>query len=152
VYGQKVLVVHSYHEGQQGHVARMTQGIEEAFLGSGVERRYFHMDTKRQKDLAWKQAAGRMAAALTDRYRPDVVIAMDDNAQAFYAAEYARRPQAPLFVFLGRQRRSRPVRFSKGQCHRYPRTPQRDRVDRVAAEDRSGSPDPRHAVRQISNH
>ena len=36
VTGKKVLVVHSYHETQKGHVVEMTQGINEAFSGAGV--------------------------------------------------------------------------------------------------------------------
>lgn len=101
ISGKRVLVVHSYHEFQKGHVVEMTQGIEEAFVDSGVKMKYVHMDTKRQADLAWKKEAGRMATRVMEAFGPDVVIAMDDNAQAFFVRENYTRKQAPAFVFGG---------------------------------------------------
>jgi len=99
--GKRVLVVHSYHETQKGHVVEMTQGIEEAFSGSGVKMKFVHMDTKRRTDLAWKKEAGQMATRVMEAFGPDVVIAMDDNAQAFFVQKNMTRSQAPVFVFGG---------------------------------------------------
>lgn len=98
---KRVLVVHSYHETQKGHVVEMTQGIEEAFAGSGVEIRYVHMDTKRKIDLAWKKKAGQMAVKAVDEFNPAVVIAMDDNAQTYFVTTVMDRKNAPAFVFGG---------------------------------------------------
>ena len=98
---QRVLVVHSYHEGQLGHVDEMTAGIEDALAGSGAQIEYVYMDTKRHSDLEWKQQAGVLAARRVEDFKPDVVITMDDNAQEFFAAEYAKRPDSPPFVFSG---------------------------------------------------
>jgi ABC-type uncharacterized transport system substrate-binding protein len=99
--GKRVLVVHSYHETQKGHVVEMTQGIEEAFVGSRVKMKYFHMDTKRHTGLAWKKEAGQMATRVMDAFGPAVVIAMDDNAQAFFVQKNYARKEAPDFVFGG---------------------------------------------------
>jgi len=98
---QRVLVVHSYHEDQQEHVVEMTRGIEEALAGANSQLRYFHMDTKRQTSEAWKRTAGEKARQLADAYRPQVIITMDDNAQAYFAKDYAKAPASPYFVFSG---------------------------------------------------
>jgi ABC-type uncharacterized transport system substrate-binding protein len=99
--GKRVLVVHSYHETQKGHVVEMTQGIEEAFVGSGVKMKYVYMDTKRHPGLAWKKGAGLMATRAMEAFGPEVVIAMDDNAQAFFVQKNMNLNQAPVFVFGG---------------------------------------------------
>lgn len=98
---KKVLVVHSYHEDQIGHVDEMTAGIEAALRHSGTSIHYFHMDTKRHTDLAWKRSAGAEAVRTTETLRPDLVITMDDNAQRYFAQDFATRPDAPVFVFGG---------------------------------------------------
>jgi ABC-type uncharacterized transport system substrate-binding protein len=97
----RILVVHSYHEGQKEHVVDMTEGIEEALAGVECQLRYFHMDTKRNTGEAWKRAAGQQAKALVAEYHPQVVIAMDDNAQQYFAKDYAGAPGPPWFVFSG---------------------------------------------------
>ena len=99
--GNRVLVVHSYHETQKGHVVEMDLGIAEAFAGSNADLRYVYMDTKRKNDLAWKRQAGILAAREMDLFRPRVVIAMDDNAQAFFVKDNMNRDNAPAFVFGG---------------------------------------------------
>lgn len=97
----KVLVVHSYHETQQNHVVPMSEGIEEALAGLDTDIRYYHMDTKRKNSEAWKIEAGKCAAAMVGSFAPDVVITMDDNAQKYFAAEYALHKESPAFVFGG---------------------------------------------------
>jgi ABC-type uncharacterized transport system substrate-binding protein len=97
----KILVVHSYHEGQKEHVVEMTRGIEEALQGVDCRLRFFHMDTKRHTDEQWKRAAGEKAKTILAAYRPEVVIAMDDNAQKYFAKDYAGRQGPPWFVFSG---------------------------------------------------
>ncbi len=97
----RILVVHSYHQGQEEHVVEMTKGIEEALVGAECEIRYFHMDTKRHNTQEWKQEAGRKARQLVAEYRPQVVITMDDNAQEYFAKGYAGAPAPPIFVFSG---------------------------------------------------
>lgn len=97
----KILVVHSYHQDQQEHVVEMTKGIEEALEGVACQLRYFHMDTKRRTSEQWKRAAGQQARAILAEYRPEVVITMDDNAQKYFAKDYAGQQGPPWFVFSG---------------------------------------------------
>jgi ABC-type uncharacterized transport system substrate-binding protein len=97
----KVLVVHSYHEDQKEHVVEMTKGIEETLDGVACQLRFVHMDTKRNTSEEWKRAAGQQAKLVLADYRPQVVIAMDDNAQQYFARDYAGAPGPPWFVFSG---------------------------------------------------
>ena len=97
----RVLVVHSYHQGQAEHVVEMTKGIEEALAGADCQLRYFHMDAKRNTTEAWKRAAGQEARRIVAEYRPQVVIAMDDIAQQYFAKDFAGAPGPPWFVFGG---------------------------------------------------
>jgi len=97
----KILVVHSYHEEQKEHVVEMTKGIEEALEGVACQLRFVHMDTKRNTSEEWKRAAGQQARQALADYRPQVVITMDDNAQQYFAKDYAGAPGPPWFVFSG---------------------------------------------------
>lgn len=96
-----ILVVHSYHADQKEHVVEMDQGIDEALAGAPYQRQSFYMDTKHHTDEAWKQAAGKKADEMLTRLRPEVVITMDDNAQQYFARNYAGQPGPPWFVFSG---------------------------------------------------
>ena len=101
VTNKKIFIVHSYHETQKGHVVEMTKGIIEALKVCQPDIRFFHMDTKRNNSIAWKTAAGEKASALMKDYAPDVVIAMDDNAQEYFVKNYIGNKDGPVFVFGG---------------------------------------------------
>ncbi|MDD9301351.1 MAG: hypothetical protein HUK40_02985 [Desulfobacter sp.] len=96
-----MLVVHSYHKTQKGHVVEMTRGIEQAFSGAKANLHYFFMDTKRNTDPVWKKKAGILAAREMIRLKPRVVIAMDDNAQKYFVVNQMNRENSPDFVFGG---------------------------------------------------
>ncbi len=94
----RILVVHSYFD-DFDWVRGVNKGIREN-TGPNLELRFFYMDTTRHPDLEWKQKAGRQAAELLKRYQPQVVIAVDDNAQNYFAHCYAGK--SPIqFVFCG---------------------------------------------------
>jgi len=80
---KKVLLVHSYHP-EYPWVDSISKGIRAAIQGTGLELEIFYMDTKRHTDEAWKIEAGKKAAARVREYRPDVVLASDDDAQQFF--------------------------------------------------------------------
>lgn len=98
---QRILVVHSYHESQRGHVVVMTEGILEALEGTDKEIKFFHMDTKRKNSEEWKRAAGQRAKELVEDFNPHLVITMDDNAQEYFGKDLAGRDGAPMVVFAG---------------------------------------------------
>lgn len=59
------------------------------------------MDTKRRDFEQWKREAGKLAKKCADTFNPDVIIASDDDAQAYFAKDYAGVKDAPQVVFCG---------------------------------------------------
>ena len=97
--GKKVLFIDSYHEGY-GWSDGITEGVEKGLEGSGVNLKVIRMDTKRNKDDAFKKAAAEKAKAEIDAFGPDVVIASDDNASKYLIEPYFKGRELP-FVFCG---------------------------------------------------
>jgi ABC-type uncharacterized transport system substrate-binding protein len=54
---------------------------------------YHYMDTKRNPGQSYKEKAGQLARRLIERWEPNVVIAVDDNAQAFVAKYFNNNPK-----------------------------------------------------------
>jgi len=94
----RVLVIHSYHEQYD-----WVQGINEALKShfkSDVDYRIIYMDTKRKPSEDWKMKAARNAKKVITEFKPEVVIAVDDNAQKYVVSEYVGK--SPIqFVFCG---------------------------------------------------
>lgn len=61
---------------------------------------WYYMDTKRHPDAAFKQNAGKAARDMIARSRPDVVIALDDDAQQLAAHRFRNDPHVKI-VFAG---------------------------------------------------
>ena len=80
----KVLVVMSYEQDYPWAQA-IRRGIDQVLAGNS-EIRYFYMDTK--KDITGGRQKGRQAFELYRRWRPDGVIAVDDNAQSMFVVPY----------------------------------------------------------------
>ena len=100
---QKVLFVDSYHTGYPWSEG-ITRGVQKT-LGMGelkdsIDLRIIRMDTKRNTTVEFKKAAALKAKALIDSWRPDVVIAADDNASKFLIVPYFKDKSLP-FVFCG---------------------------------------------------
>ncbi len=95
---QRVLVVYSYHQGYEWNDG-LEKGIHDVFNGTGVELKDYFMDTKRNTSIQFKAAAGKEACAIIDSWKPDVVIACDDNAQIFVTQKYIGKK--PYFIFCG---------------------------------------------------
>ncbi len=97
--GKKVLFIDSYHEGYDWSDG-ITNGVRQVLDGKGIELKIVRMDTKRNPDEAFKKQAGEKAKAAIDEFKPDVVIAADDNASKFVIVEYYKESTLP-FVFCG---------------------------------------------------
>jgi len=97
---RKAVLVHSYPTGYPW-VDGITRGVRMSLSGSGVDLRVFYMDTKRQTSEAWKIQAGQRAKDVVDEWKPDVVIAADDNAQQYFVTTFPTGAEAPQFVFCG---------------------------------------------------
>jgi ABC-type uncharacterized transport system substrate-binding protein len=97
--GKKVLYIDSYHQGyawSDGIVA----GVKSVLDGKGVELKVVYMDTKRHTDEAFKKEAGEKVKAVIEQFKPDVVIAADDNSQIYVTAKYYKDASLPI-VFCG---------------------------------------------------
>jgi ABC-type uncharacterized transport system substrate-binding protein len=80
--------------------AEMGRAIRTTLEGHDVDLKIHHMDTKRNKSEAFKKKAAIEAVDLIKRYRPDVVIASEDNASKYVVKPYFKDKSIP-FVFCG---------------------------------------------------
>jgi hypothetical protein len=96
---KKILWVDSYHSDYEWSNG-IEKAIREALQGSGVELKIVHMDTKRHLEEDFHRQVGRRAWKIIQEYRPDVVIASDDNAQRFLVVPYLKGSDLPV-VFIG---------------------------------------------------
>ena len=97
--GKKVLFIDSYHEGYPWSDG-IVKGVQDTLKGSGVDLQVYRMDTKRNTDEAFKVEAAGKAKEVIDSWKPDVVIAADDNASKYLIAPFYKNSSLP-FVFCG---------------------------------------------------
>ena len=98
-FGKKVVYVNSYHEGYAWSDG-IEAGLHSVFDGTGVELKIIRLDTKNNPDPAFGQAAGVKAAEEIAAYKPDVVIASDDNAQKYVVVPHLKGGSIPV-IFNG---------------------------------------------------
>lgn len=108
---KKVLLVNSYHSGYPWSDG-IEAGVRNVFntkvdkngsldnSQSQVELRVIRMDTKRNPSEDYMKQAALKAKALIESWKPDVVIASDDNASKYLIVPYFRDTSTP-FVFCG---------------------------------------------------
>ncbi|MBI5896559.1 MAG: hypothetical protein HZB24_11345 [Desulfobacterales bacterium] len=97
--GKKILMIDSYHEGYEWSDG-IVNGVKRTIEGKGIELRVVRMDTKRNPDDAFKKAAGLKAKAEIESFKPDVVIAADDNASQYVVMPFYKNASLPI-VFCG---------------------------------------------------
>lgn len=98
VMAARCLLVMSYHQGYEWN-----DGIERgatSVLENKCETKLFYMDTKRNKTRAFAEKKALEARALIESFKPDVVIASDDNASLYLVKPYYKDADLP-FVFCG---------------------------------------------------
>lgn len=97
--GKKIVWVDSYHQGYEWSDG-LEVGIKEALAGTGAELKVIHMDTKRNTDELFGQDAGINGKVEIESFKPDVVIATDDNAQKFLVVPFLKNTETPV-IFAG---------------------------------------------------
>ncbi len=97
--GKKVLFIDSYHEGYAWSDG-ITQGIKRGINGTGVVFNIIRMDTKKNTSEEFKKESAKKAKEFIDTFKPDVVIAADDNASKYLVMPYYKDAALP-FVFCG---------------------------------------------------
>jgi ABC-type uncharacterized transport system substrate-binding protein len=96
----KILHVMSYHSPWRWSDGQL-DGFKDALKGLDIEYRVFQMDTKRHSEKKWKLQKGLEARALIDAWKPDLVYATDDDAQAYVTKHFINKDMP--FVFSGVQ-------------------------------------------------
>lgn len=97
--GKKIVWINSYHEGYPWSDG-IAEGLHSVLDGSGAELKVISLDTKRNPDADFGKAAGAKAWDEIQAYKPDVVIASDDNAQKYLVVPFLKETQTPV-VFNG---------------------------------------------------
>ena len=95
----RVLVVHSYHLNYEW-THTINKAIVKELVTSGIDYQTFFMDTKRLPSKEAKLQAGLKAKKRITAYKPQVVIAVDDNAQAYVVKDFVNKSDIQ-FVFCG---------------------------------------------------
>lgn len=96
--GDKVLFIDSYHEGYPWSDG-IAKGIKNV-LGDKAELKIHHMDTKNNTGEDFMKKAAEKAKAVIDEWKPNVVIAADDNASKYLIKPFYADKDLPI-VFCG---------------------------------------------------
>ena len=97
--GKKVLYIDSYHAGFEWSDG-IANGVRSVLEKTQAEWKIIHMDTKRHNSQEFMEAAALQAKGVIEEFKPDVVIASDDNASKFLIAPYYKNTELPV-VFCG---------------------------------------------------
>ncbi len=97
---RRVLYINSYHQGYHWSDG-ISSGIK-AELGkrNDIDLKIFRMDTKRNKSKKFKLKVAIKAKGLIEAWKPDIVIASDDNVAKYLIVPYYKNATLP-FVFCG---------------------------------------------------
>ena len=93
--GKKIVFIDSYHQGYEWSDG-VEDGIHSVLDGTGVDLKIVRLDTKRNPDMEFGKQAGAQAKAEIDAFKPDVVIASDDNAQKYVIVPYYKGTNQPV--------------------------------------------------------
>jgi len=94
----RCLYVSSYHVGYEWNDG-IEQGLESVLQGK-CEIKKFYMDSKCHLDSDFAKSKALEAKALVDSWKPDVIIAADDNVSKFLIMPYFKNAAVPV-VFCG---------------------------------------------------
>ncbi len=96
---KRILYIDSYNAGYPWSDG-ITEAIEAVLAKSNTNIKIHRMDTKRNPGEKFKLDAALKAKGIIDSYRPDIVIASDDNASKYLIMKYYKDARLP-FVFCG---------------------------------------------------
>ena len=94
---KKCLLLMSYHQGYSWNDGIEAE-VEKKLAGHCVLKKFF-MDTKRNLSVAYAKDKAQQAKQLITLFKPDIVIASDDNASKYVVTQY-KNSTLP-FVFCG---------------------------------------------------
>ncbi len=97
--GKKIFYLNSYHQGY-GWSDGIQRAVVENLNGTGVELKIHWMNSKLHQEPEFIARAAREAHAAIEAFKPDVLIASDDNASRHVVMPYYRDTALPV-VFCG---------------------------------------------------
>jgi len=97
--GKKIFFINSYHDGYTWSDG-IRNGVNDVINGTGIELKAHSMDTKRNTSEEFKNAAGIRTKEMIESFRPDIIIAADDNASKYVIVPYFNNSSTPV-VFCG---------------------------------------------------
>jgi ABC-type uncharacterized transport system substrate-binding protein len=93
--GKKILFIDSYHAGFEWSDG-IARGARDVLEKTGVELKVVHMDTKRNASEVFIKSAALEVKAVIEKFKPDVVIASDDNASKYLIVPYYKNADLPV--------------------------------------------------------
>lgn len=97
--GKKILFIDSYHEGYEWSDG-ILRGVQNGLKDTGIELKVVRMDTKRHNSEEEKKQAGLNVKKELDAFKPDLVIAADDNSSQYAVVPFLKDTDVPV-VFCG---------------------------------------------------
>lgn len=95
----RIFVLHSY-DVDYSWVRDIDSGLKRVFNKNQHVVRYHYMNTKRNPSIDFKERAGRAATEIIRQWRPNILIAVDDDAQKYAAIHFKNDPFIKI-VFTG---------------------------------------------------
>ena len=96
---KRILFIDSYHQGYSW-AAGIVAGARSVLDAEGIEMAVYSMDTKRNPDKEYIKASALKAREKIESWKPDLVIAADDNASKYLIEPYFKNAELPI-VFCG---------------------------------------------------
>jgi len=96
---KNILFVDPYHKGYEWSDG-IRKGVKSVVEPAGVGLKIVYMDTKRNSSEEFIKKAALKVKKVIEEFKPDVVIASDDNASKYIIVPYYKNAKLP-FVFCG---------------------------------------------------
>ena len=109
----RVLILHSY-DTEYSWVRDINTAFNRKLGAKPYILRWHYMDTKRNPDDAFKLRSGVLARRIIDEWQPDILIAVDDDAQRYAAKNYVNHPKMKI-VFAGINGEIEPYGYDKAK-------------------------------------
>jgi ABC-type uncharacterized transport system substrate-binding protein len=96
----RILILHSYDK-EYAWVRDINLGLNRVLSSKYLYQvRWYYMDTKRHPSSEYKVSAGIAARSVIEEMQPDVIIAIDDDAQQYATRYFVNHPKIKI-VFAG---------------------------------------------------
>lgn len=109
---KKILILHSY-DLSYSWVEGVNKGIDAVLKNHElIKVQYYYMDTKIHPEINFIKRAGQNAKQVINMIKPDVILAVDDDAQRYVAESYINNPKVSV-VFTGVNNKAEAYEFVK---------------------------------------